>query len=71
MLTLLDKVCHIMYFHKFWGGALMVQDQQSLQKLFPAYSASSLLPTQANSALRTTHKHRKRKSDSCSYYGWC
>lgn len=61
MLTLLDKVCHMMYLHKFWGGTLLVQKQQRLQKLFPSYSASSLLPTQADSALRTI-QHRKRKS---------
>lgn len=35
MLTLIDKVCHMLYLHKFWGDALLVQQQQSLQKLFP------------------------------------
>lgn len=70
MLTLLDKVCHMMYLHKFWGGALLVQKQQRLQKLFPTYSASSLLPTQADSALRTIHKHRKRKSATDSWCCW-
>lgn len=61
ILTLVDEVCHLLYLHKLWGAALLVEEQQRLQKLFPAQSASSLLPTQAGTALGTANKHRKGK----------
>lgn len=66
-LTFIDKVCHVMYFHKLWGGTLLVEDQQSLQKLFPTHGAWCQLPTQADSALRATHKHGKNQENRCKW----
>lgn len=54
VLTLIDKVCNALDFHQCWGRALFVQDEQSLQKLFPTDGASPLLPIEADSALRRT-----------------
>lgn len=52
VLTLIDKVCNVLDFHQCWGRALFVQEEQSLQKLFPTNGASPLLPKEADSALR-------------------
>lgn len=62
MLTLADKFCHTLYFHKLWGGALLVEKQQGFQKLFPAQSAFSPLPTQTDSALGPTQTQEKEVS---------
>lgn len=52
VLTLIDKVCNVLDFHQCWGRALFVQDEESLQKVFPTNGASPLLPAEADSALR-------------------
>lgn len=70
MLTFVDKVCHMMYLHELWTGTLLVEEQQSFQKLLPTQRASCLLPTQSDSALVTIHKHRKRKSATFKYCGF-
>lgn len=59
----------MMYLHELWTGALLVEQQESFQKLLPTQSASSMVPTQCDSALETTHKRRRRKSvNYCAFF---